>query len=82
MNTPKARKIAKRVNGSIAIYYGMGSALTSFGSIISIFVWSYKVWVGKTEFAWVSPIALLLLAGITGFVAYLLLRVGYEEIES
>lgn len=78
----KTRKVEKRVNGGFAIFYGMSSAFASLGSIISIFVWSYKVWVGKTEFTWVSPIAVILFAAFTGFVAYLLLRVGYEEIES
>jgi len=77
----KERKIQKRVNGGFAIYYGMSSALFSVGSLIGLFVWMYKVFVGKTDFSWVIPIMLVIVIAVAGFVGYLLLRVGYEEIE-
>lgn len=77
----KERKFQKRVNGGFAIYYGMSSALLSVGSLIGLFVWTYKVIAGKTDFSWAIPIMLVTVIGAAGFVGYLLLRVGYEEIE-
>lgn len=76
-----SRKIQKRVNGGLAIYYGMGSILTAIGSVIALFVRLFKVWNGTAEFSWSLLIILLVFTAIVGFVGYLLLRVGYEEIE-
>jgi len=55
--------------------------LTAVGTFIALMVTIFKMWIGTTEFSWVVLIALLLGAAATGFVGYLLLRVGYEEIE-
>lgn len=72
----------KRVSGGLAIYYGMGAILASIGSAIGLIVWIVKVFRGTETFQWVVPIAILVFAAIAGFVGYLLLKVGYEEIEN
>jgi hypothetical protein len=36
---------------------------------------------GTEQFRWVVPVLLIIFIAISGFVSYLLLRVGYEEIE-
>ena len=77
----KERKVQKRVNGGFAIYYGMGSSLLSISTLVGLFVWIYKVIAGKTDFSWGVPIMLVIVMAVAGFVGYLLLRVGYEEIE-
>jgi len=43
--------------------------------------WIYKVIAGKTDFSWVASIMLFIVMAVAGFVGYLLLPVGYEEIE-
>jgi hypothetical protein len=77
----KGSKIQRRVNGGLAIYYGIGSMLTAIGSVIALIVRLFKIWSGTAELSWAILILLLVFAAITGFVGYLLLRVGYEEIE-
>lgn len=81
MENNKTKKIAKRFNGGFAIYYGMGSALTAIGTAIALIGRLYQIWSGKAELDWAVLIVLLVFAAISGFVGYLLLRVGYEEIE-
>jgi phage shock protein PspC (stress-responsive transcriptional regulator) len=82
MDNSKAKKIKKRFNGGFAIYYGMGSALTAIGTVVTLISRLYQIWSGKAELNWAVIILLLVFASISGFVAYLLLRVGYEEIEN
>lgn len=74
-------KLEKRINGGFAIYYGVGSLLASVGSFIGLIVWGFKVLAGTEQFRWVVPVLLIIFIAISGFVSYLLLRVGYEEIE-
>jgi hypothetical protein len=59
----------------------MGSMLTAIGSVIALIVRLFKIWSGTAELNWAILILLSVFAAITGFVGYLLLRVGYEEIE-
>lgn len=75
----KEIKTRKRINGGFAIYYGMGSMLSAIATMI---VTLFKIWSGKAEFNWAVLIILLVFAAVSGFVGYLLLRVGYEEIEN
>jgi type III secretory pathway component EscS len=81
MENNKNKRIAKRFNGGFAIYYGMGSALTAIGALVALIGRVYQIWNGKVELDWTVLIVLLVFAVISGFVGYLLLRVGYEEIE-
>lgn len=78
----KKSKAEKRINGGLAIYYGMGSALTSAGAVVALIVWGVKIYLGTESFRWEVPIGLLIFAALAGFVGYLLLRVGYDEIEN
>lgn len=82
MESNKTKKIAKRFNGGFAIYYGMGSALTALATVVTLISRLYQIWSGKAELNWTVLILLLVFATASGFVGYLLLRVGYEEIEN
>lgn len=74
-------KLEKRISGGFAIYYGVGSLLASISAFIGLIVWGFKVMAGTEQFRWVVPVLLTIFIAISGFVSYLLLRVGYEEIE-
>ena len=78
----KERKMRKRFNGGFAIYYGMGSVLTAIGAFVGLIVRVFKICIGKADLDWVPLIFLLIFVAISGFVGYLLQRVGYEEIEN
>ncbi|HCZ35776.1 MAG TPA: hypothetical protein DHV26_07595 [Cytophagales bacterium] len=76
-----SKKVQKRVNGGLAIYYGMGAGALSVASLVALIVWIVKVFLGKTEFSWGAVILLPIVIFGFGFMAYALLRVGYEELE-
>lgn len=76
-----SKKVQKRVNGGLAIYYGMGAGALTIGSLVAFIVWIVKVFLGKTEFSWGAVILIPILIFGFGFMAYALLRVGYEELE-
>ncbi|MCW5909687.1 MAG: hypothetical protein KIT62_01375 [Cyclobacteriaceae bacterium] len=76
-----SNRTERKINGGFAIYYGMGAAMGAVASFIALIVWIVKVAMGKTGFDWGVPVAMLLFTLVSGFVAYLLLKTGYEEIE-
>ena len=65
----------------MAIYYGMGAAMLTIMSLVAFIVWIVKMFLGKTEFSWLGVILAPLMIFGVGFMAYALLRVGYEELE-
>ncbi|HMQ00939.1 MAG TPA: hypothetical protein PKC24_14260 [Cyclobacteriaceae bacterium] len=71
----------KRVNGGFAIYYGISIVIGAIAVLFGIGVWLYKVFINETEFSWGTLIALLVLSGVVGIIGYIILRVGYEQIE-
>jgi predicted RND superfamily exporter protein len=76
-----SKKLQRRINGGLAIYYGMGAAITTVMGLVGFIVWIVKVVLGKVEFNWAAAILIpLLILGI-GLFAYAMLRVGYEELE-
>lgn len=77
----KKSRTERRINGGLAIYYGMGAMLGAVGSVLGLLVWGVKVFMSTKEFHWDVPVAVLIFGALAGFVGYLLLRVGYEEIE-
>jgi hypothetical protein len=76
-----SKKVQRRVNGGLAIYYGMGAGGLAVVSLVAFIVWIVKVFLGKTEFSWGAVILIPILIFGFGFMAYALLRVGYEELE-
>ncbi|TXH30252.1 MAG: hypothetical protein E6Q96_01990 [Cyclobacteriaceae bacterium] len=76
-----SKKVQKRVNGGLAIYYGMGTALGVVAGFIGFIVWIIKVVLGKVEFSWGAAIIIPVILIAMGAMAYSLLRVGYEELE-
>ncbi len=49
MDNSRAKKIKKRFNGGFAIYYGMGSALTTVGTVVTLISRLYQILSGKAE---------------------------------
>ncbi len=77
-----SKKLQKRVNGGLAIYAGIGSLITAILSFVGFLVMIYKAVFLDGDYNWemyLLPIVALL---ISAAVAYVLLRIGYEEIES
>lgn len=75
------RKTINRVNGGIAIYYGILSVMGAVGALVGIGIWLFKVYAGLAEFSWEILTATTVITVILGAIGYSILRVGYEQIE-
>jgi hypothetical protein len=75
------KKTSRRVNGGIAIYYGISSIIGAIGGLIGIGIWLFKVFTNQTDFSWGILLGLIIITGILGAIGYPIFRVGYEEIE-
>jgi predicted permease len=76
-----SRKLVKRVNGGIAIYYGIASLLAAVAGIIGTIVWLFKIFTDQTDFSWGTLATLVIATAVSGFIGYSILRVGFEELE-
>ena len=74
-------KTINRVNGGIAIYYGIGSIAGAISGLVGIGTWLFKVFTDQTNFSWGTLIGLTVITAVLGVIGYSILRVGYEEIE-
>ena len=75
------KKTINRVNGGIAIYYGIGAIIGAIGGVIGIGIWLFKVFTNQINFSWGNLAGLVLITIVLGLIGYSILRVGYEEIE-
>ena len=75
------QRTINRVNGGIAIYYGIGCAIVAAMSVITLGVWVFQVLTQKADFSWGFLGGLVFMTLLTGGLAFAILRVGYEEIE-
>jgi hypothetical protein len=75
------KKTIRRINGGIAIYYGIGSIIVAIGGVIGIGTWLFKVVTDQTTFSWGTLAGLIVITAAIGAIGYSILRVGYEEIE-
>lgn len=76
-----SKKTTNRVNGGLAIYYGISSIIGAVGGVIGIGIWLFKVLTNQTNFSWGTLVGLIIITGVLGAIGYSILRVGYEEIE-
>lgn len=74
-------KTIRKVNGGIAIYYGIGTVVAAIAGLIGTGIWLYNVSSGQTPFSWGILALLTILTVVLGIIGYSILRVGYEEIE-
>lgn len=77
-----SKRLKKRVNGGLAIYFGIGSAFAALMSLIVMLVQAYKIIFLEADTSWEAFLLLIILLIVSGGMAYVLLRVGYEEIEN
>lgn len=75
------RKLGKKINGNLAIYYGIGSSLTAVGALVGTIVMLIKKLIGSTDLTWWALLMMLIIGIVLGFIGYSLLRVGNEELE-
>ena len=75
------KKTIKRVNGGIAIYYGISCILAAGAGLFGIGAWVYKILNSQTSFSWGTLIGLTIITAVMGAIGYAILRVGYEQIE-
>jgi hypothetical protein len=75
------KKTIRRVNGGIAIYYGVGSAITALMAAIATIVWLFKVFTDQAIFAWGILVGLIFITVAMAAIAYAILRVGFEQVE-
>jgi hypothetical protein len=77
-----SNRLKKRVNGGIAIYFGIGSLITTVMCLVALLVMAYKTLFQGAENTWGVFAMIIFLMALSGAMSYALLRVGYEEIES
>ncbi len=75
------KKTIRKVNGGIAIHYGLSIALMAIVSLIGIGIWLFRVINDQVEFSWGTLSVLTMLTAVLGVFGYVILRVGYGEIE-
>ncbi|MGM0579405.1 MAG: hypothetical protein ACQETL_01905 [Bacteroidota bacterium] len=77
-----SKKLQKRVNGGLAIYFGIGSLIAAVMSVVGFLVMIYKVAFLEAEYNWEMYLIPIIGLIICGAMAYVLLRIGYDEIEN
>lgn len=75
------KKTVNRVNGGFAIYYGISALLGAVAAVIATIIWVYKELTQPSEFSWGTFAGLLACTAFLGIMAYIILRIGYEQIE-
>jgi hypothetical protein len=77
-----SKKLQKRVNGGLAIYFGIGSLISTVLSLAALLVMGYKTVFQGADNSWEVFLMIVFLMVVSAAMAYVLLRVGYEEIEN
>ncbi|WP_296619639.1 hypothetical protein [Marivirga sp.] len=77
-----SKRLQKRVNGGLAIYFGIGSLLAAVMFFILLLVNCYKAIFMANTISWDMFLFIILGTLISGGMAYALLRIGYSEIEN
>ncbi len=75
------KKLINRINGGMAIYYGIGCVIAAIGGVIAMGIVSFRALTGSGVFSWGAFGMMTALTAIVGLIGYVLLRVGYEEVE-
>jgi hypothetical protein len=75
------KKTINRVNGGIAIYYGIGSIIGAIAGVVGLGVWLFKVFTDQINFSWGTLATITIITAALGVIGYSIVRVGYEEIE-
>ena len=70
-----------KVNGGIAIYYGIGSIIGAIAGVIGIGIWLFKTFTDQADFSWWTLVGLIIITAVLGVIGYSILRVGHEELE-
>ena len=74
-------KSVNRINGGIAIYYGFGMLIPTIGCLIGLGYFLFDFFTTDTPFIWWQFALLSSLALISGVIAYVLILIGYEQVE-
>jgi drug/metabolite transporter (DMT)-like permease len=77
-----SKKLQKRVNGGLAIYFGIGSLMSTVLCLVAIVIMAYQNVFQGANNTWGVFLMLIFLMFLSGAIAYALLRVGYDEIEN
>lgn len=77
-----SKKLQKRVNGGLAIYFGIGSLIAAVMCVVGFLVMIYNsVFLGN-NYNWEMFLIPIIALVISAAMAYVLLRIGYDEIEN
>lgn len=74
-------KTINKINGGIALWYGIGGLLCAIGGIVGLGIFFYDYLTTDKPFIWWALALWLTLIIVPGTIAYVLLRIGYEQIE-
>jgi hypothetical protein len=75
------RKIGHRINGSLAIWYGISLLIVGLGAVIGLVFWLYEMIAHPAR---TSPGGVMLpgiIATAAGLSGYAFMRVGLEELD-
>ena len=74
-------KTINKINGGMAIYYGFGMLIPMIGCLIGLGYFLFDFFTTDTPFIWWQFALLLSLALISGGIAYVLIRIGSEQVK-
>jgi hypothetical protein len=75
------KKLGHKINGGLAIYYGIGFAVLSITGLILLAGSLIRSIIGGTSFSLWGTVGFAVFSAVMGLIAYAILRVGYEEME-
>ena len=75
------KSIVNLIDGGYAIYVGVGSLFAFIGGLIMCGTVVYNAYANPERFAWWMFALALSITIISGFIAYLLLQVGFRTLE-
>lgn len=74
------RKLAHRINGSLAIWYGISLSILGLGAVIGLVFSVNEMIAEPAESSLTGVIMFGIIATFAGFSGYALMRVGHEEL--
>jgi accessory gene regulator protein AgrB len=75
------KKLIHKINGGLAIYYGIGCVIVAIIGLVVIGMMLFKLIVGGNNYSWLGFAVIFVITLVMGLMGYSILRVGYEEIE-
>jgi hypothetical protein len=81
MSTGRRLKFSDKVNGRLAIFYGISSLIAAIVILVKLGVWLYQGFAQRTEFSMTTFLILVAIDFVLALIGYVTLRVGLEQLD-